>query len=143
MFVKKNANSRSANIAAGSVTTIAQGTTLNGDVECDTDMRIDGNVIGNVICKGKVVLGSSAIVQGDLTTANADVFGTVNGDVKTDDLTCLKAASTVNGNINTGRLQIEANAVFNGQCKMTSGDTDYQTGRPAKKTEPSLAAQNN
>ena len=143
MFVKKNANSRSANIAAGSVTTIAQGTTLNGDVECDTDMRIDGNIIGNVICKGKVVLGSSAIVQGDLTTANADVFGTVNGDVKTEDLTCLKSASTVNGNINTGRLQIEANAVFNGQCKMTSGDTDYQTGRPGKKTEQSLAAQNN
>ncbi len=143
MFVKKNANDRNANIAAGSVTTIAQGTTLNGDVECDTDMRIDGNIIGNVLCKGKVVLGSSAIVQGDLNTTNADVFGTVNGNVRTEDLTCLKAASTVNGNINTGRLQIEANAVFNGQCKMTSGDTDYKTGKSNKKAEPSLVAQNN
>lgn len=141
MFVKKNANSRGAGIAAGTVTTIALGTTLNGDVECDSDMRIDGNIIGNVMCKGKVVLGPSAIVQGDMTTANADVFGTVNGNLKTDDLTCLKAASTVNGNINTGRLQIEANAVFNGQCKMTSGDTDYGS-RSAKKAEPTLVESN-
>lgn len=141
MFVKKNANSRGTGIAAGTVTTIALGTTLNGDVECDSDMRIDGNIIGNVMCKGKVVLGPSAIVQGDMTTVNADVFGTVNGNLKTDDLTCLKAASTVNGNINTGRLQIEANAVFNGQCKMTSGDTDYGS-RSAKKAEPSLVESN-
>lgn len=141
MFVKKNANSRGTGIAAGTVTTIALGTTLNGDVECDSDMRIDGNIIGNVMCKGKVVLGPSAIVQGDMTTVNADVFGTVNGNLKTDDLTCLKAASTVNGNINTGRLQIEANAVFNGQCKMTSGDTDYGS-RSSKKAEPALVESN-
>ena len=82
-------------------------------------MRIDGNIIGSVFCKGKIVLGESGIVQGDLDAVNADLFGTVNGNVIAKDLLCLKSKSTVNGNISTKRLQIEPNATFNGQCKMT------------------------
>ena len=145
MFVKKNSKnkSRSYTPSGGSVTTIAQGTTLNGDIESDSDMRIDGNIIGNVSCNAKVVLGPSAIVQGDLHALNADIFGTVNGNVIAKDLSCLKAKSTVNGNINTGRLQIEPDAVFNGQCKMTSGDTEYSTTVSEKPAPRKLEAQEN
>lgn len=123
MFVKKESEKNNNNKAArqtGTVSTIATGTTINGDVESDDNMRIDGNIIGNVYCKAKIVLGESGIIQGDLHASNADIFGTVNGNVITKDLICMKAKSTVNGNVNTNRLQIEPNATFNGQCKMTS-----------------------
>lgn len=122
MFTKNRDKhgARSEKSAAGSVSMIAMGTTVNGDIESEADMRIDGNIIGHVYCKARVVLGESGIVQGDLHALNADVFGTVNGNVTTKDMLCLKSKSTINGNINTGRLQIEPNAVFNGQCKMTS-----------------------
>lgn len=119
--MKKNTNNaRSSSNTAGSISTVAEGTTINGDIESDSDMRIDGNIVGNVYCKAKVVLGASAIVQGDLHAENVDVFGTVNGNINTKDLSCLKANCTINGNLVTQRLQIEPNAVFNGQCKMTS-----------------------
>ena len=118
MFAKNNKdNNRHAVHGAGTVTTIAAGTTFNGDIESDSDMRIDGNVIGNIFCKSKVVLGDMGIVQGDLKAVNADIFGTVNGNVIAKDLLCLKAKGTVNGNMTTGRLQVEQNAIFNGQCK--------------------------
>ncbi len=123
MFIKKNEekNNAAKNVRhSGAVSTIASGTTVNGDMESDSDMRIDGNIIGNVYCKSKIVLGESGIVQGDLHAANADILGTVNGNVIAKDLLCLKAKCTVNGNVNTKRLQIEPNATFNGQCKMTS-----------------------
>jgi cytoskeletal protein CcmA (bactofilin family) len=84
-------------------------------------MRIDGNIIGNVTCKAKIVLGESAIIQGDVHVANADIFGTVNGNVTVEDLLSLKSKCTINGNLSTARLQIEPNAVFNGKCSMTSG----------------------
>lgn len=125
MFIKKDSdknNTTKAPKQAGAVSTIATGTTLNGDIESEADMRIDGNIIGNVYCKAKIVLGESGIVQGDMHAANADVFGTVNGNIVSKDLLCLKAKSTVNGNVNAKRLQIEPNATFNGQCKMTSSD---------------------
>lgn len=123
MFNKNAKNAGESSRVAkptGLVSTIAAGTTINGDVESDSDMRIDGNIIGNVYCKAKIVLGESGIVQGDLHSANADIFGTVNGNVIIKDLVCLKSKSTVNGNLNTKRLQIEPNATFNGQCKMTN-----------------------
>lgn len=123
MFIKKNEaekNSAKSTRPAGTVSTIAAGTTINGDIESDSDMRIDGNIIGNVFCKAKIVLGESGIIQGDVTAVNADLFGTVNGNVLVKDLVCLKSKSTVNGNIGTKRLQIEPNATFNGQCKMAS-----------------------
>lgn len=119
----------------GAVSTIAAGTTINGDMESDSDMRIDGNIIGNVYCKAKIVLGESGIVQGDMHAANADLFGTVNGNVITKDLLCLKSKSTVNGNVNTKRLQIEPNATFNGQCKMTSEQAATGKALSGKKVE--------
>lgn len=122
MFVKKNDNKNNGKSApnSGAVTTIADGTTINGDLEAETNLRIDGNIIGNVYCKAKIVLGESGIIQGDVHAGNADVFGTINGNLISKDLVCLKPKSTVNGNINTDRLQIEPDATFNGQCKMTS-----------------------
>ncbi len=130
MFIKKDNEKKEAakgNRHMGAVSTIAAGTTINGDMESDSDMRIDGNIIGNVYCKAKIVLGESGIIQGDLHASNADLFGTVNGNVITKDLLCLKSKSTVNGNVNTKRLQIEPNAIFNGQCKMTTDQVQGKT----------------
>ena len=136
MFSKKDAEKASSakvNRHAGAVSTIATGTTINGDMESDSDMRIDGNIIGNVYCKAKIVLGESGIIQGNLQAVNADLFGTVNGNVVTKDLLCLKTKSTVNGDINAKRLQIEPNATFNGQCKMT--DETSATAKSDKKVQ--------
>jgi cytoskeletal protein CcmA (bactofilin family) len=136
MFNKNKQNGQ--DYPNGAVTMIAQGTTVNGDIESDADMRIDGNIIGHVYCKARVVLGESGIVQGDLHAANADVFGTVNGNVNAKDTLCLKSKSTINGNIQTAKLQIEPNAVFNGQCKMTGSAV---TTAPEKK--PAFEMQEN
>ncbi len=135
MFVKKDAEKNNVSKGNTSVSTIAAGTTINGDMESDSNLRIDGNIIGNVYCKAKIVLGESGIIQGDIHAENADVFGTVNGNVLAKDLTCLKAKCTVNGDINTTRLQIEPNATFNGQCKMTSSSEQPSVNGKAKKAE--------
>lgn len=134
MFVKKESDkNNSAKVArqTGTVSTIAAGTTINGDIESDSDMRIDGNIIGNVYCKAKIVLGESGIVQGDMHAHNADVFGTVNGNIISKDLLCLKPKCTVNGDVSTNRLQIEPDATFNGQCKMTSSE-QMSNAKPIK-----------
>lgn len=119
MFPKdKKSSTGKSDYPVGSVTTIAQGTKINGDVESGNDMRIDGTVTGNIICKAKVVLGESGHVEGDLQAMAADVFGTVNGHVSTKDLLCLKSKCVINGDLHVGKLDIEQNAIFNGKCNM-------------------------
>lgn len=101
-----------------SISMISKTMHIHGDVEAANDMRIDGRITGNVFCKARIVIGPSGVIDGELHCENADIFGTVNGNIHTDDLLCLKSKCMINGNLNVGRLNIEADAAFNGKCTM-------------------------
>src|SRR5215470_19567180 len=103
-------------------TLISAGTTLKGDISSNSDLRIDGTIIGNVSSSAKIVIGASGNVEGDISGNQADIVGKVSGNIKTKDLLQLRGDCVVNGNVNAGKLQIEPTAVFNGQCHM--GKTD-------------------
>jgi cytoskeletal protein CcmA (bactofilin family) len=127
----KSKKKTGASFAADSISIISVGMKIAGDIDAEHDMRIDGHIAGNVYCKAKVVLGALGKIDGDLHTLNADIFGTVNGNVLTKELLCLKSKSFINGNINVGRLDIEPDAAFNGQCTMTHERT-HEIVQPEK-----------
>lgn len=97
---------------------IGKGTTITGDIETASDIRIDGKLDGNLNCKARVILGPSAILEGNLTAVNAELSGEVIGKVEVSEMLTLKSTSTIHGDINTGKLIIEAGSKFNGSCKM-------------------------
>src|ERR1700751_3536246 len=99
-------------------TLISAGTTLKGDISSNSDLRIDGTIIGNVHSSSKIVIGASGNVEGDISGNQADIEGKVSGNIKTKDLLQLRGDCVVNGNVHAGKLQIEPTAVFNGQCHM-------------------------
>lgn len=99
-------------------TLISAGTSLKGDVSSNSDLRIDGTIIGNVSSSAKIVIGASGNVEGDISGNQADIVGKVSGNIKTKDLLQLRGDCIVNGNVYAGKLQVEPTAVFNGQCHM-------------------------
>ena len=99
-------------------TLISAGTTLKGDISSNSDLRIDGTIIGNVSSTAKIVIGASGNIEGDISGNQADIVGKVSGNIKTKDLVQLRGDCIVNGNVHAGKLQIEPTAVFNGQCHM-------------------------
>ena len=99
-------------------TLISSGTTLKGDMSSNSDLRIDGNIIGNINCSAKIVIGSSGVVEGDIFGNNADVIGKISGNIRVKELLQLREDCVVNGNIYAGKLQVEPTATFNGQCHM-------------------------
>lgn len=101
-----------------SMNVIGKGTTITGDIETANDIRIDGKLDGNLFCKAKVILGSSAILEGNLQASHAEISGEVVGKVEVTEMLTLKTSSTIHGDINTGKLVIESGAKFNGSCKM-------------------------
>src|SRR6266496_5036650 len=104
-------------------TLISAGTTLKGDINSNSDLRIDGTIIGNVTSSSKIVIGASGSVEGDITGNQADIVGKVSGNIKTKDLLQLRGDCLVNGNVHAGKLQVEPTAVFNGQCHMGNNET--------------------
>lgn len=99
-------------------TLIGSGTTLKGDLSSNSDLRIDGTVIGNIHCSAKVVIGANGVVEGDISGNQADIIGKVTGNIKAKDLLQLRGDSIVTGNLYAEKLQVEPSATFNGQCHM-------------------------
>jgi cytoskeletal protein CcmA (bactofilin family) len=97
---------------------IGKGTILNGDLETFGNIRIEGKMIGNLKTKSKLIIGHSSEVGGNVVAQNADVEGTVNGNIEVSEILCLKASAVINGDISTNKLVVESGAVFNGGCKM-------------------------
>jgi cytoskeletal protein CcmA (bactofilin family) len=104
---------------SASASLIGAGTTMKGDITSNGDLRIDGSLVGNIHCSAKVVIGANGNVQGDISGQTADIMGKVTGTIKVKDLLLLKGGSTLNGNIQAAKLQIEPTANFNGECHMT------------------------
>jgi cytoskeletal protein CcmA (bactofilin family) len=99
-------------------TLVGAGTTVKGDISSNSDLRIDGTVIGNIHCAAKVVIGANGAVEGDISGNQADIIGKVTGNIKAKDLLQLRGDSTVTGNLYAEKLQVEPSATFNGQCHM-------------------------
>ncbi|MBK6385165.1 MAG: polymer-forming cytoskeletal protein [Chitinophagaceae bacterium] len=102
----------------GGATLIGAGTTLKGDISSNSDLRIDGTVLGNIHSAAKIIIGSSGIVEGDITCNQSDIVGKVSGNVRAKELLQLRGECVVTGNLYAGKLQVEPSATFNGQCHM-------------------------
>ena len=89
---------------------LGAGTVINGEINSDADIRIDGTVRGNVISKGKIVLGATGLIDGDIRSENAYLEGRVNGKVEVADLLILTKTSYINGDIMIKKLVVEEGA---------------------------------
>ena len=101
---------------------ISKGTKIIGDIVSDGDIRIDGELSGNIQCKGRLVIGDSGFIQGEVKCSSSEISGEVKGKLIVAELLSLKGSSKINGDILTGKLSIEPGAVFSGSCQM-DGDT--------------------
>ena len=114
---------------------ISNGTDITGDIKSTGDIRIDGTLKGNLNTKGKVVIGPTGKVSGEIICKNSEVSGVIEGKINVGQLLNLKASSKILGDITTSKLSIEQGASFSGNCKM-SENTNYGGASSTKETEP-------
>jgi cytoskeletal protein CcmA (bactofilin family) len=115
---------------------ISNGTDITGDIKSTGDIRIDGSLTGNLNTKGKVVIGPTGKVKGEVYCKNSEVSGMVDGKICVGQLLTLKISSKIVGDITTYKLSIEPGAKFTGNCKMSeSEDNDGTTFTKSKEQE--------
>jgi cytoskeletal protein CcmA (bactofilin family) len=98
-------------------TIIGEGYVFTGELQGTTIIRIEGKIIGNVNVEGGVILGEKGVIEGDIKTKSAIIYGTVNGNVKTTQLE-IKKTGNIHGDISTDVLEIEIGALYNGKLNM-------------------------
>lgn len=97
---------------------LTNGSKIVGRILADSDFRIDGEVEGDIICKGKVVIGQKGYLKGSISCVNAEVIGTVEGNITVSEQLSLRSTAFITGDVKTKLLMVEPNAVFNGTCSM-------------------------
>jgi cytoskeletal protein CcmA (bactofilin family) len=130
MFNKSMANKNSSETP--SVNIIGAGTSIDGDIISNGDMRIDGSLTGSINVKGKLVVGSSGMVEGEIICQNADVSGTIKGKIGVAELLSLKSSAKLTGDIITNKIAIEPGATFSGSCSMGGVIKDIKSGTAEK-----------
>ena len=105
-------------VSANSISRISAGTVIKGEIQSPYDIRIDGTFEGRVQTKGRVVIGESAFVKGDVICENADLWGKVEGNLYVKDTLSLMEGCSMEGNLHVKRLSVELGSTFNGNCRM-------------------------
>ena len=103
---------------ASPLNSITDGTVIKGDIIASGDFRLDGKLEGNIQLNGKLVVGDTGIVNGNVLCQNASIIGTVNGNLSVKELLSLHSSARVRGDILINNLSIEPGAVFSGKCRM-------------------------
>jgi cytoskeletal protein CcmA (bactofilin family) len=125
---------KSNEIESTSINLISNGTEIIGDIKSTGDIRIDGFLTGNLNIKGKVVIGPTGKISGEVICKNSEVSGFIEGKITVEQLLSLKASSTILGDIDTSKLSIEPGAKFSGNCKMI--DNEKRGAASAREKEP-------
>jgi cytoskeletal protein CcmA (bactofilin family) len=97
---------------------LTYGSKIVGTITAENDFRIDGEVEGKIFCNGKVVVGQKGYLKGSISCNNAEIIGTVEGEISVQDTLSLRQNAKVKGNVKIKVLIIEPGAIFNGQCCM-------------------------
>jgi cytoskeletal protein CcmA (bactofilin family) len=144
MFTNKEEDARVTEISSSS-NTISKDTSIDGNVETTGNLRIEGTVKGNIRARSKIVLGNSGEVEGKVFAQTADIEGTIKGTIQVEGMLTLKSTANIKGDIKTGKLAMEAGAIFDGKCKMgsfknpedlASAETPDSTETPGKVETP-------
>lgn len=106
-----------------SINLLGSGTVVKGEIKLIGDFRIDGTFIGTINCKGKVVVGPTGVIDGEIICQNADFSGEIKATVKVSELLTLKESAKFSGDITTNKLAIEPGAKFSGTCIMDGSET--------------------
>lgn len=115
--------------STSSSNSLVQGTNIEGTVHAEKDIRIDGTMKGTLICKGKVIIGPTGTIIGDVQCENAVIEGRFDGILTVGEVLHIKETARIEGDISTQKLIVQPGSIFNVKCKMGN-----QNGVPKKVT---------
>ncbi len=99
-------------------TVIAGGVKVEGDFSSPGNVRIEGMVVGSVRADGDLVVAESAVIEADVTAANAAIAGEIKGNLSVQAKIDLLSSARIHGNISCRELSVEVGASISGNCQV-------------------------
>ncbi len=125
----------SASSGGHSLNSIVEGTSIEGTIKADSDIRVDGSIKGKLFCDAKVIIGPSGQVEGEIRCANAVVEGKFEGTIAVKELLNVRETAVIQGDVSVGKLIVQPGGTIDGTVAMRG-----QSKPPAAKPKPTAGA---
>ncbi len=113
---------------AAAETVVGPSVKIQGDLNSEGNIRIEGGVMGKVNTTQSVHIGEAAMLVADVQAGNAIVAGQVQGNIKVSGNLILQGTARIAGDISCAVLRVEDGAQFTGKCSMKGAVVDKQNG---------------
>jgi cytoskeletal protein CcmA (bactofilin family) len=124
----------------GEVTIVGTGARLEGNVVSAGNLRIDGQVKGQINADGDVVLSPQSQVEADIRSQNVSVAGRFKGNILVKGKAHLARGGRIDGNITSKTLVVEEGGIFHGQSNMDAGAVSGSQSTQAAQQSSGAAA---
>ena len=123
------------------LTRIGASVTLEGDLTCEEDLRVDGRLKGTVsVPQHKVLISSAGKVRANVFARVIEVEGQVRGDLQGAERVVVKATGNVVGNLRAPRVSLENGAQFKGAIDMEQARDDSASRKGPRPSAPASSA---
>jgi cytoskeletal protein CcmA (bactofilin family) len=118
-------------------TVISRGVKIEGKLSCSGNIRLDGEVQGDISSQGIVIIVENGWVNGQINADSVTIGGKVTGTIRAKDKVVLEAKANLKGDIITKTLLVEAGAIFNGNSKMGNSGSISESVDTSKTSDTS------
>jgi cytoskeletal protein CcmA (bactofilin family) len=110
-------------------TVVGPSVKIQGDLNSEGNIRIEGAVTGKVKTTQNVYIGDAANLTADVHAGSAVIAGIIQGNLKIAGNLTLQKTARIHGDITCAILRVEDGAQFTGKCNM--GSLPSANGAPA------------
>ena len=111
---------------------LGPGSRFEGKLSFDEMVRLDGSFSGEIKSSDTLVVGNTAVIDGDIQVGALVLSGKFRGNIKASSLVELRAPAQVEGSIECPLLKIEEKVIFNGEIKMGATVSAQTAKKPEK-----------
>ncbi|MCO5200373.1 MAG: polymer-forming cytoskeletal protein [Chloroflexi bacterium] len=104
---------------------------FDGRYETDHDLRVEGSISGEVLCRGILTIEREASARARIQARDAQIRGRLEGDIVCSGRLLLAATAVVTGTIKATTLVVEEGASLSGTVDTTQKSAKPEPSRPA------------
>jgi len=97
---------------------INKDTVIEGKITANQDVRIDGELKGEIESDHKLIIGESGVIDAHVKAKEARIYGELDGEIELEDTIHVNKNAVVNAEITASKIVIEGGAKISGKLNI-------------------------
>jgi cytoskeletal protein CcmA (bactofilin family) len=119
--------------------TLSSDVEIKGNIKFAGELTFEGKLDGEIQTDGTLLLGDSAVINGNINAQSVVVRGKVNGNINAKEKIEIKTKAELFGDIRASKLTVEEGVTFVGKTEVNPNKVSPTA--PPPRAEPGKAAE--